>query len=85
MDLLRHAKLLPLLAYSTIGNLAVLVTPLMRNGNLKQFLRGCRPGLPKLKERVTFETIISVANQVAAAGAYVCSYWGVGGARLRDL
>eukprot|EP00729_Bicosta_minor_P009053 gene9053-11123_t len=68
---LKHEHILKLVGISTASMPFLIVTEMMVNGDLKTFLRACRPTQPKPKAKLTLLDIAVIVERIAGALAYL--------------
>ena len=71
MGLLSHRYLVLLIAVHTSDQPFYIVTELMPEGDLKEYLRSCRPALSDCKEMLFFPDLLRMALQISAALQYL--------------
>lgn len=68
---LKHPALLGLVGISTQVMPFLVATELMVNGDLKSYLRACRPSQPKPKAKLTLLDVSIIVEKIASALAYL--------------
>ena len=68
---LKHKYILGLVGISSTTMPFLLVTEMMQNGDLKTYLRACRPSQPKPKAKLTLLDVATIVNHIARALAYL--------------
>eukprot|EP00049_Salpingoeca_infusionum_P018994 m.359664 g.359664 ORF g.359664 m.359664 type:complete len:2008 (-) comp18665_c0_seq1:161-6184(-) len=71
MSLLKHPNLLNLVAVCTKDTPFYIVTEFMPKGDLKQFLRDCRPNKPQPRENLTVQDLERISAEIGAAMEYL--------------